>query len=73
MLDPAQTVTGDHYTFVQNPNYWDKDRQHWKTVTVRVDHQPVLDDPGRCRPARSRPHWVTPTTLPAAEERRAAR
>lgn len=40
MLDPDQTVTGDHYTFVQNPNYWDKDRQHWKTVTVRVISNP---------------------------------
>ena len=30
MLDAAQTVSGDHYTFVPNPNYWNKDRQHWK-------------------------------------------
>ena len=36
MLDATQTVAGDHYTFVQNPNYWNKDRQHWKQVNVRV-------------------------------------
>lgn len=35
MLDPAQSVTGDHYVYVQNPNYWDKSRQHWTTVTIR--------------------------------------
>ena len=40
MLDPAQTVTGDHYIFVQNPNYWDKTRQHWKPVTVRAITNP---------------------------------
>lgn len=40
MLDPEQTVTGDTYTFVQNPNYWDPDRQHWETVTVRVITNP---------------------------------
>ena len=36
MLDSAQTVAGDHYTFVKNPNYWNPERQHWKSVTVRV-------------------------------------
>ena len=35
-LDPKKTVAGDHYTFVQNPNYWDPERQHWKSVTIRV-------------------------------------
>src|SRR6478672_9464742 len=40
MLDPAQTVTGDHYVFVQNPNYWDKTRQHWTSVTVRAITNP---------------------------------
>jgi peptide/nickel transport system substrate-binding protein len=34
MLDPAQSVTGDHYTFVQNPNYWDT-RPRFKTIVVR--------------------------------------
>ena len=40
MLDAAQTVSGDHYTFVPNPNYWNKDRQHWKKVTLRVIANP---------------------------------
>ena len=25
---------------MQNPNYWDKARQHWKKVTVRVIANP---------------------------------
>lgn len=40
MLDPAKTVANDHYSFVPNPNYWDKGRQHWKEVTVRVIPNP---------------------------------
>lgn len=36
MLDPENTVAGDHYAFVQNPNYWNPERQHWESVTVRV-------------------------------------
>jgi peptide/nickel transport system substrate-binding protein len=40
MLDASQTVANDHYTFVQNPNYWDKGRQHFQTVTVRVIANP---------------------------------
>ncbi|MEU2914798.1 ABC transporter substrate-binding protein [Streptomyces massasporeus] len=36
MLDASQTVAADHYTFVPNPHYWNKDRQHWKKVTIRV-------------------------------------
>lgn len=40
MLDEEQSVTGDHYTFVQNPNYWDPERQHWDSVTVRVIPNP---------------------------------
>ncbi|MFD5160859.1 ABC transporter substrate-binding protein [Streptomyces hawaiiensis] len=36
MLDATRTVASDHYTFVPNPHYWNKDRQHWKQVTIRV-------------------------------------
>ncbi|MFF0014921.1 ABC transporter substrate-binding protein [Streptomyces sp. NPDC005374] len=36
MLDASRTVASDHYTFVPNPNYWNKDRQHFKQVTIRV-------------------------------------
>lgn len=36
MLDAGRTVAADHYTFVRNPHYWNKKRQHWKEVTIRV-------------------------------------
>ncbi|MGQ4383762.1 ABC transporter substrate-binding protein [Streptomyces sp. SAS_270] len=36
MLDAGRTVAADHYTFVRNPHYWNKGRQHWKEVTIRV-------------------------------------
>lgn len=40
MLDPAETVAGDHYTFVKNPHYWNPERQHFESVTVRVITNP---------------------------------
>lgn len=40
MLNPAETVAGDHYTFVKNPNYWNPERQHFNSVTVRVIANP---------------------------------
>jgi peptide/nickel transport system substrate-binding protein len=40
MLDKAATVTGDHYTFVPNPNYYDKPSVHWKKVVVRAITSP---------------------------------
>ena len=40
MLDPKQTVANDHYTFVKNPYYWNKDAQHFEQVTVRVIANP---------------------------------
>lgn len=44
MLDPSQTVSGDHYTYVPNPYYYDKPAVHWKKVTARIikDPQSVL-------------------------------
>ena len=39
-LDAAQTVAGDHYTFVQNPNYYDKPSVHWTKVVVRAITNP---------------------------------
>src|SRR5262249_44483319 len=44
-LDPAQTVTGDHYTYVPNPRYHDKAAVHWKKVVVRIitDPQSMLN------------------------------
>lgn len=40
-LDKAATVTGDHYTFVPNPYYWNKRAVHWKKVVVRVITNPT--------------------------------
>lgn len=36
MLDPSQTVAGDHYTFVPNPYYWNRSAVHWKKVVVKT-------------------------------------
>ncbi len=36
MLDPSQTVAGDHYTFVPNPYYYDKSKVHWSKVIVKI-------------------------------------
>lgn len=36
MLDPKQTVSGDHYTFVPNPHYFDPSAIHFDSFTVRV-------------------------------------
>lgn len=40
MLDPAQTTTNQQYTFVQNPNYWDKTKQVFKKVVIKVISNP---------------------------------
>lgn len=39
-IDPGQTVAGDHYTYVPNPNYYDKAAVHWDKVVVRVITNP---------------------------------
>jgi peptide/nickel transport system substrate-binding protein len=36
VLDAAQTVTGSHYTYVQNPYYWDKSAVHYHKIVLRV-------------------------------------
>ena len=36
MIDASATVANDHYTYVPNPNYWDKKSVHFKKFTVRV-------------------------------------
>jgi peptide/nickel transport system substrate-binding protein len=45
MVDPAQSLTGDHYTYVPNPNYYDKSAVRWKKVVIRIitDPQSVLN------------------------------
>jgi peptide/nickel transport system substrate-binding protein len=41
VLDKAKTVTGDHYTYVPNPHYWNKSAIHWKQVIVKVITNPT--------------------------------
>jgi peptide/nickel transport system substrate-binding protein len=40
MVDPSRSVTGDHYTLVQNPYYYDKSKQKWGEVVVRFITNP---------------------------------
>lgn len=40
VLDPAETVTNDHYTYVPNPTYWNKAAVHYEKVQVRVIPNP---------------------------------
>lgn len=35
VLDPKETVTNDHYTYVRNPRYWDKNRVKYDKVVVK--------------------------------------
>ncbi len=41
MLDTAATVSGATYTYVPNPNYWDKSAVHWSKVVVQVIASPT--------------------------------
>jgi peptide/nickel transport system substrate-binding protein len=41
MLDKAQTVTGDRYTYVPNPHYWNKDAVHYKRVVIKKIDNPT--------------------------------
>src|SRR4051812_43286958 len=41
MLDKAQSVTGDHYTYVANPNYWNKPAVHYKSVVLKKIDNPT--------------------------------
>src|SRR5437870_463862 len=36
MVDPSQSVRGDHYTFVPNPNYYDKSAVKFSQVYVKM-------------------------------------
>ncbi len=40
IFDPKDSVDGDHYTYVANPNYYDKKKQHYKKVVLRVIANP---------------------------------
>lgn len=37
---PEESEPGDHYTFTPNPHYFDKSRQHWKKIVMRVIGDP---------------------------------
>lgn len=41
-LDKSQTVTGDHYTYVRNPHYWNKGAVHWKRVVLKKIDNPTV-------------------------------
>lgn len=45
VIDSAQTVSGQTYTYVANPTYFDKSRVHWKKVVVKIitDRNATLD------------------------------
>lgn len=36
MLDQANTVPSDHYTYLPNPNYWDRDSIDYDKVVIKV-------------------------------------
>jgi peptide/nickel transport system substrate-binding protein len=40
VLDRAATVARDHYTYVANPDYWDKGAIRWKKVVVKTISNP---------------------------------
>jgi peptide/nickel transport system substrate-binding protein len=40
MLDQKQTVTGDHYVYLPNPNYWNPKGIHYQKVTLKVVANP---------------------------------
>jgi peptide/nickel transport system substrate-binding protein len=39
-VDPAQTVAGDHYTYVPNPRYYDQSAVYWKKVVFKIIPNP---------------------------------
>ncbi|MGP4047688.1 ABC transporter substrate-binding protein [Streptomyces sp. 2A115] len=36
VYSPQQSVSGDHYVYLPNKNFWDKSAVHFKKITVRV-------------------------------------
>jgi peptide/nickel transport system substrate-binding protein len=67
MLDAAATVAGDQYTYIPNPDYYDKAAAHWKKVVVKVitDPQSMLNamKTGQIQVANG-----DPTTIAAATQ-----
>jgi peptide/nickel transport system substrate-binding protein len=67
MLDASQTVSGDQYTYVPNPDYYDKAAISWKKVVIKVitDPQSMLNalKTGQVQVANG-----DPTTIAAATQ-----
>jgi len=40
MLSPGATVSGDHYTYVRNPRYWNKSAVHYRQIVIKVISSP---------------------------------
>jgi peptide/nickel transport system substrate-binding protein len=45
MLDAANTVTADTYTYIPNPYYWNPEEIHWNKLVIKVvaNNQSALD------------------------------
>ena len=43
ILDTGKTVVGSSYAYTANPNYFAKDAQHWKTLTIKVFTTPATE------------------------------
>jgi peptide/nickel transport system substrate-binding protein len=67
MLDASATVAGDQYTYIPNPNYYDKAAAHWEKVVIKVitDPQSMLNamKTGQIQVANG-----DPTTIAAAKQ-----
>ena len=67
MLDASQTVSGDQYTYVPNPDYYDKAAISWQKVVIKVitDPQSMLNalKTGQIEVANG-----DPTTIAAANQ-----
>lgn len=40
MLSAEQTATGSQYTYLPNPNYYDKPAQHYKKIVIKIIQSP---------------------------------
>ncbi|MFJ9896439.1 ABC transporter substrate-binding protein [Streptomyces sp. NPDC091280] len=36
IYQPSQSVAGDHYTYTANPSYYDKSKQHYKKIVMKI-------------------------------------
>ncbi|MEU1180886.1 ABC transporter substrate-binding protein [Streptomyces sp. NPDC005820] len=36
IYQPSDSVAGDHYTYTANPDYYDKSKQHYKKIVIRI-------------------------------------